>query len=94
MQKYQNANPYAYDLKSTRDHILWYHQMIDVLAEKLPDITRVIHYEDMVADPSGALRVAADLCGLPMTHAPLPMIGDDRGCAEPYRQFMAAALES
>ena len=46
----------------------------------------------MVADPASALRVAADLCGLPMTDAPLPAIGDDRGCAEPYRQFMAAEL--
>jgi hypothetical protein len=93
MRKYLGGNAYAYDLKSTREHLLWYHQMIDVLAEKLPDITRVVHYEDMVANPAGALGVAADLCGLPMTDAPLPMVGDDRGCAEPYRQLMAAALE-
>ena len=51
-------------------------------------------YEEMIADPAGALRVAADLCGLPMRDGPLPALGDDRGCAEPYRQFMAAALES
>ena len=93
MRKYAVANPYGYDLKSIRDHVTWYHQMIDVLAEKLPDIVRVIQYEEMVADPAGALRSAAELCGLSMTDAPLPTIGDDRGCAAPYRQFMAAALE-
>ena len=93
MHKYSSRNAYAYDLNSIREHVTWYHEMIDVLAEKLPDITRVIRYEDMVADPAAALRVAADLCGLTMTEGPLPEIGDDRGCAEPYRQFMAAALE-
>lgn len=92
MRRYNRGNNYAYDLKSAREHITWYHQMIDVLAEKLPDITRAIHYEDMVADPAGALRVAADLCGLPMNHGTLPAIGDDRGCAAPYREFMAAEL--
>lgn len=94
MRKYQSGNPYAYDLKSTREHIAWYHEMIDALAEKLPDIARVVHYEDMVADPAAALRVVADLCGLPMSHGPLPATGDDRGCAAAYRQLMAAALEA
>ena len=55
--------------------------MIDVLAEKLPDISRVVHYEDMVVDPAAALRTAADLCGRPMHDRPLPPTGGDRGCA-------------
>ena len=92
MRKYTRGNSYAYDLKSARDHVIWYHQMIDVLAEKFPDIVRVIQYEEMVADPAATLRVAAELCGLPMTDKPLPEIGDDRGCAAPYRELMAAAL--
>jgi hypothetical protein len=29
-----------------------------------------------------------------MPTAPLPPVGDDRGCAEPYREFMAAELGS
>jgi tetratricopeptide (TPR) repeat protein len=91
MRKYQSGNPYAYDLKTIQDHIAWYHRMIDLFAEKLPSITRVIHYEDMVADPSGALRAAAELCGLPATGRPLPEIGDDRGCAEPYEALMTVA---
>jgi tetratricopeptide (TPR) repeat protein len=92
MRKYNRGNDYAYDLESARAHIIWYHHMIDLLVGKLPDITRVIHYEDMVADPAAAVRVAAKLCDLPMTDKPLPPAGDDRGCAAPYRNFIAAAL--
>jgi hypothetical protein len=91
MRKYARGNAYAYDLGAIRTYVSWYHQMMDLLAEKLPEIVRVVHYEDMVADPAAALRVAADLCGLAIAEGPLPAVGDDRGCAEPYRQFMAAS---
>jgi hypothetical protein len=92
MRKYMMGNPYGYDLAAIRDHITWYHQMIDVLVAKLPSIARVVQYEDMIADPRTALNVAAELCGIPMKHAPLPEIGDDRGCAEPYQEFISASL--
>ena len=94
MRKYRRGNAYAYDLKATREHVVWYHQMIDLLTERLGDRALVINYEEMVTDPAGALREAADLCGLSMGDGPLPSLGDDRGCAEPYREFMAAELES
>lgn len=93
MQKYTAGNADAYDLEAIRTGLLWYHQMIDLLAAKLPDISRVINYEDMIADPAAALRTAADLCGLPMEHGALPNVGDDRNCAAPYHEFMAAALK-
>jgi Sulfotransferase family len=92
MRKYKRGNAYAYDPRSARDYVGWYNQMIDLLAQKLPHHVRVIHYEDMIADPAAALRTVAELCGLPMTDKPLPTVGDDRHCAEPYREFMAAAL--
>ena len=92
MRRYARGNLYSYDLKAARDHVVWYHQMIDVLAQKLPSIVRVIRYEDMVADPAAALRTAADLCDLPMPQRPLPSLGDDRDCAEPYRGLIAAEL--
>lgn len=60
-----------------------------LLVEKFPRFVRVIRYEEMVADPAAALRVAADLCGLAVPEQPVPAVGDDRGCAEPYRQFLA-----
>lgn len=94
LRKYSRGNAYSYDLKTARDHVVWYYQMMDLLAEKLPHIVRVIHYEDMVADPGAALRTAAELCGLVVEDPHLPKLGDDRGCATPYRDFMAAELAS
>jgi hypothetical protein len=91
-QKYQTGNIYSYDLAAAREHVVWYHEMIDALAQKLPSIVRVIQYEDMIADPAGARRVAAELCGVAVPDAPPPALGDDRGCAAPYRELMAAAL--
>ena len=35
LRDYASANPYAYDLGYIRDHILWYHEMIDTLVQKL-----------------------------------------------------------
>jgi hypothetical protein len=94
MRKYTRDNVYGYDLKAAREHILWYHQMIDLMAEKFPDIVRMIHYEDMNANPAAALRAVAELCGLPAPRKPPTIVGGDPGCAAPYRQFMTAALES
>jgi len=47
----------------------------------------------MAADPAGALRIAADFCGLPMPQGPLPPVGYDLGCAQPYRTVMTAEFE-
>ncbi len=90
MTKYRSANAYAYDLKTAREHVLQYHQTIDLMAEKFPDIVRVIKYEDMVVNPAAALAATADLCELTMSDEPLPAIDPDCGCAAPYRHFMAA----
>jgi len=94
MRKYREGNIYGYDLKAARDHVVWYHDMMDLLAQKLPAIVRVIRYEDMVADPAAALRTAADLCSLRMNDRPLPALGDDRNAAASYRQFITAELEA
>ncbi len=67
--------------------------MIDLLAQRLPEIVRVIRYEDMIADPASALHVATDLCGVPMTTTPLPVVAGDIGCAAPYRPYIAAEFE-
>jgi tetratricopeptide (TPR) repeat protein len=93
MRKYASGNAYAFDLNAIREHLTWYDELIDALARTFPDISRVIRYEDMVAEPSAARRLVADLCGLSVTDVPLTSIGDDRGCAEPYRQFIAAAAK-
>jgi len=94
LRKYTKQNAYSYDLRSARDHVFWYYQMMDLLAEKLPSAVRIVSYEQMVADPAAVLRIAADLCELPMSvgSSPSPAVGDDRGCALPYRELMAGAL--
>ncbi len=92
MKMYRTGNAYAYDIGNIREYVTWYYEMIDVLAEKLPHLTTVIQYEDMVADPAAVLRVAAELCGLAAPDGPVPELGDDRGCAAPYQAMMADAL--
>ena len=79
IRKFAQRNAYSYDLRSARDHVIWYYQMMDLLAEKLPNAVRIVSYEQMVADPAAVLRIAADLCELPMSvGSPLPAVGDDR----------------
>jgi tetratricopeptide (TPR) repeat protein len=91
-QRYRTGNAYSYDLKAARDYVVWYQQMIELMATKFSDIVRVIDYEDMIANPAAAVRVAANLCGLSKTDGPLPEVGDDRGCAEPYHDLIRAEL--
>jgi tetratricopeptide (TPR) repeat protein len=90
--RYRTGNAYSYDLKAARDYVVWYHQMIDLMATKFPDIVRIIDYEGMIANPAAAVHVAAELCGLRTTDGPLPDVGDDRVCAEPYHDFIWAEL--
>jgi tetratricopeptide (TPR) repeat protein len=90
--RYHRGNFYGYHMRTVREHITWCYDMIDDLTAMFPTISRVVHYEDMVADPMGALSQAAELCGLEMPPGSIPPIGDDRGCAAPYRELMAAVL--
>jgi hypothetical protein len=48
----------------------------------------------MIADPAAALKTVADLCGVQMPSSPLPELGDDRGCGQPYREMIDAELRS
>jgi tetratricopeptide (TPR) repeat protein len=93
MRDYQGGNQYGYNLRAAREHILWHHQMIDLMAVKFPDIVRVIHYEDMIADPISCLRTAAELCGLSIPSGLLPAIAGDPDCSAPYRQLMMMELQ-
>jgi Flp pilus assembly protein TadD len=86
--KYLSGNSYAYDLNDIREYLQWYHSMIDLTAEKLPDVTHVVSYEAMVDDPAATLDSAAALCGLaPNDRVRLPM-PNDRGCSMPYRDCL------
>lgn len=89
MTKYLYGNSYAYDLKAIREYLNWYNTMVNLTAEKFPQIARVVTYEGMIDDPAAVLRMAADLCGLTLKADPAPVPGNDRGCAAPYLEFMA-----
>jgi len=67
--------------------------MTGLMAEKFPDIVRVIHYEDMIADPTACLRTAAELCGLSIPSGFFPTVAGDPDCSAPYRQLMMMELE-
>ncbi len=92
MRNYTGGNPYAFDLKAACEHIAWFNEMIDLLAEKYSDIARVIRYEDMSTNPAGALQVIAGLCRLPIPDKK-PILSGDVDCAAPYRELMAIELE-
>jgi tetratricopeptide (TPR) repeat protein len=92
MRNYKSGNYYASDINDIREYLIWCHDMIDAMALKMPKICRVLSYEEMVADPASAVTQAAELCGVGAFAGVLPVIGDDRGCADPYRDHIEAAL--
>ena len=92
MKKYRSGNAHSYDLGTIREYITWYYEMIDVLAEKLPHLTTVIQYEEMIANPATALKSVVKLCAIEDMDGPPLVLENDRGCAAPYRQLMTAAL--
>jgi hypothetical protein len=67
--------------------------MADLMAEKFPNIVRMIQYEDMIADPTACLRTAAELCGLSIPNGPLPTFAGDPDCSAPYRELMMMELK-
>jgi len=92
MKNYATGNFHASKLSYIHEYLTWCHEMIDAMAEKMPEIARVITYEEMVADPKAALDMTAELCGLDASGVELPPIGDDRGCGQPYREKIKEAI--
>jgi len=90
MRDYRTANEYAYDLNDIRAHVLWYHEMIDALAIRCPDVVQVIEYEELVTGPARILSSIASGCGLDDSLAGMAVIKvyDGRGTARPYLDAM------
>lgn len=89
LTKYLYGNSYAYDLKAIKDYLNWYNTMIDLTAEKLPEMTEVVSYEAMADAPAATLRNVARLCNLSVDNEPAPSLPHDRGCSTPYREFLS-----
>lgn len=90
MKNYQEGNFFATKMKTIREYVRWYEEMIDALVEKLPRTSLVLQYEDIIADPQVVLESVAELCGISASGARVPVLGDDRGVSDPYHEFIAA----
>ena len=89
MRQYNDdTHSYAYKMSNIFNHLSWYQQMADIWIDKLPKTSMALSYEDMVTDPKGSLASIAEFCGLPAPEGNPPDPGDDRGCANPYLEFL------
>ncbi len=88
MRSYQSGNAYAYRIESIREHISWYHKMMDMMADKYPEIVRIVNYEELVDDPINVRNEAARLCSIPNLGKEKITIPDDRGYANNYAQYI------
>jgi hypothetical protein len=84
MKVFMDGHPYAYNLDAIRTYVQTYYSVLDLLAEKLPERTITISYEEMIADPKGTRDAMAKLSMLPAAETPLPDLGNDCGCANHY----------
>ncbi len=87
---YRSGNAYSYRLPDVYEYLSWYHRMEDMWAKKYPEHVMLVAYEDMAANPAATLARVAELCGVAASTGDLPDIGDDRNCAEPFREMLAA----
>jgi hypothetical protein len=88
MYRYKSGNSYAYDLKSIREHVLWYYGIMDMIANRYPAIVTIVNYEDLVEDPRRIFRSITALCNLNVSTDVKVLLGNDRGCSAPYAQWM------
>jgi len=87
----QDTNPFAYDVAAIKEHLEGYAALMEAWLEHLGDISMRVSYEDLVAGPKATLTKVAKLCGLPKPKGKLPDVGDDRGCAKAYLDFLNEA---
>jgi tetratricopeptide (TPR) repeat protein len=87
LYNYNQGNRYSTDLTSIKEYIDWYEDMIDVWASKIPNQCKIVTYEEMVEDPNGTIDSIARFTNLEIGQDGLHIV-DDRGCAEPFREFL------
>ena len=88
LNSYDTRYPQAVVTQSYEKDIEWYNDMMHAMKSKFPDIVHVVNYKDMVEDPQGTLNSMADICGLPHPQGQIAPVPDDRGCAEPYKEYL------
>lgn len=86
--KYSIGNDHTYNLETTREYVSLYYEIQDMLLARLPDVSTIINYEDMVENPIAILEDVKSFCGIGDKIGELPDIGDDRGYAKPFLELM------
>jgi tetratricopeptide (TPR) repeat protein len=81
------TNAYAYRLSSIYNHIDWYYEMIDILLSKLPSISAVVCYEELVKNPHCLNDVFFKLTGEPTPLVFNEPIFNDVGYADKYNRL-------
>jgi tetratricopeptide (TPR) repeat protein len=89
-KSYAKKNIYSYRIRDIQDYLDWYTKLQDVWLARFPDHIITVAYEDMVACPEATVKRVAEFCGLEPPEGELPDIGDDSGCAVPYRAWLDA----
>jgi len=92
MKHYRAGNDYAYNIKTIFHYVSWYYEMVDLWLKKFPEITLIIDYDEMVAEPEAALGRIVKLCDAGGGAGVPSDLGDDRGCSQPYRTLIDTAL--
>ncbi|MBZ0216051.1 MAG: sulfotransferase, partial [Fimbriimonadaceae bacterium] len=92
MTLYRFGNEYSYDLKSVWEHVLWYHSMIDLLSERMPETSFVTTYEETVLNPAEAITNIANLCRMDVIKNKVSQLDNDVGVAGAYRSYIDTAL--
>ena len=92
MKSYESGNSYAYDIKTIKENMDWYYALSEIYSEKLPGISQIVYYEDMLKNPAAVLDAAGKLCGIDVKADALPNIGNDQGIGGPYRKLIREAL--
>lgn len=87
MKMFSKGHPYAYSIHSIKEYVHWYYSVMETLSEKLPDRTRLVSYEELIAAPKKLRGELAEFCGLRQTDFPIPVLGNDIGCAKLYPQI-------
>ena len=92
MKHYRAGNSYAYDIKTIFHYVAWYYEMVELWLQKFPEMSLSIDYENAVAEPKATLSRIVEFCGANMRGGVPSDLGDDRGCARAYREFIDTAL--
>jgi hypothetical protein len=94
MKHYRAGNDYAYSIETIFDYISWYYDMAEIWLAKFPELTISVDYHQVVGEPKATLARLAEFCGARIAKGELPKLGDDRDCAQAYRELLDHTLKA